>query len=100
MANNGGHEGAESLQAAVNYFFYLAKCYWPIVATEVCRRTALKKKWRPQVREKWDAFAFSFAPILILSREKRKRLGTRWRENKMANVLTQTVGEAKLFSET
>ena len=44
MANNEGHEGAESLQAAVNYFNYLAKCYWPIVAMEICRRTALKKK--------------------------------------------------------
>ena len=32
-----------------------------------------KKKWRPQVREKWDAFAFSFAPILILSRKKNER---------------------------
>ena len=101
MGNNEGYEGAESLQAAVNYFFYLAKCYWPAVAMEICRRTALKKKWRPQVREKWDAFAFSFAPILILSRKKkRKRLGTRWRKNKMATALIQTVGEAKLFSDT
>ena len=42
-AKKGGHEGAESPQAAVNYFFYLAKCYWPIVAMEMCRRTAQKK---------------------------------------------------------
>ena len=101
MANNEGHEGAESLQAAVNYFFYLAKCYWPIVAMEICRRTALKKKWHPQVREKWDTFAFSFASILILSRNKNERdWGRDGGKNKMANVLTQTVGEAKLFSET
>ena len=85
MANNEGHEGAESLQAAVNYFFSFAKCYWPIVAIKICKRTELKKKWRPQVREKWDAFAFSFAPILILSRKKTKETGdemegkTKWR---------------------
>ena len=101
IANNEGHEGAESLQKAVNYFFYLAKCYWPIVAMEICRRTALKKKWRPQVREKWDAFAFSSGSILILSREKNERDWERdGAKSKMANVLTQTVGEAKLFSET
>ena len=62
---------------------------------------ALKKKWRPQVREKWDAFAFSFASILILSRKKNERdCGRDGGKNKMANVLTQTVGEAKFFSET
>ena len=60
-----------------------------------------KKKWRPQVREKWDAFAFSFASILILSRKKNERdWGRDGGKNKMANVLTQTVREAKLFSET
>ena len=41
----------------------------------ICLRTALKKKWRPQVRERWDAFAFSFAFILILSRKKTKETG-------------------------
>ena len=71
MANNEGHEGAGSLQAAVNYLFYLVKCNWPIIAMEICRRTALENKWRPQVREKWDAFAFIFAPILIVSRKKK-----------------------------
>ena len=60
-----------------------------------------KKKWRPQVTEKWDAFAFSFAPILILSRKKNERdWGRDGGKNKMANGLTQTVGEAKLFSDT
>ena len=68
---------------------------------EICRRAALKKKRRKQVREKWDAFAFSFAPILILSRKTNERdWGRDGGKNKMANVLTQTVGEAKLFSIT
>ena len=53
------------------------------------------------MREKWDAFAFSFAPILILSRKTNERnWGRDGGKNNMANVLTQTVGEAKLFSDT
>ena len=53
------------------------------------------------MREKWDAFAFSFTPILILSRKNNERdWGRDGGKNKMANVLTQTVGEAKLFSDT
>ena len=100
MANNEGHEGVESLQAAVNYFFYLAECYWPIVAMEICRRTSLKKKWRPQVREKWDAFVFSLLPFSFFQGKNERDWGRDGGKNKMANVLTQTVGEAKLFSDT
>ena len=62
-----------SLQTAVNSFFYLAKCYWLIVAMEICRRTALKKKWRVPVRGKYDAFTFIFASILNLFIKKKKK---------------------------
>ena len=72
---------------------------------EICRRTALKKKWRVPVRGKYDAFTFIFASILSLFMKKKKRKKERDRgrnggENKMANVLIRAVGEAKLFSDT
>ena len=86
MANNEGHEGAESIQAAVNCFFYPAKCYWPIVAMEICRRTALKKKMASTSERKVVYVYFQFCSILILSRKKKtKETGdemegkTKWR---------------------
>ena len=44
-----GHEGPESLQRslelrAVNYFVSLARCYWMIVALEICMRSKMKKR--------------------------------------------------------
>ena len=54
------------------------------------------------MREKWDAFTFSFSSILSLSLKKKieRDWGRDGGKNKMANVLTQTVREVKLFSDT
>ena len=86
MANNEGHEGAESLQTAVNYFFYLAKCYRPIVAMEICRRTALKKKMASTSERKVGCVCFQFCSHSHSFKEKKaKETGdetegkTKWR---------------------
>ena len=101
MANNEGHEGAESLQAAVNYFFPFAKCYWPIVAIKICKRTELKKKMASTSERKVGCVCFQFCSHSHSFKEKNERdWGRDGGKNKMANVLTQTVGEAKLFSDT
>ena len=86
MANNEGHEGEESPPAAVNYFFYLAKCYWLIVAMEICRRTALEKKNGFHMREKSGMLLLSvFLPFSFFQGKKTKETGdemegkTKWR---------------------
>ena len=64
---------------------------------EICRQTALKKKWCIPVREKWDAFTFIFVSILSLSLKKKERdQGRNGGENKMANVWIRAVGEELL----
>ena len=97
MANNEGHEGAESLQAAVNYFFYLAKCYWPIVAMEICRRTALKKKMASTSERKVGCVCFQFCSHSHSFKEKRKRLGTRWREKQNGECFDSNCGRSEAF---
>ena len=99
MANNEGHEGAESLQAAVNYFFYLAKCYWPIVAIEICRRTTLKKKMVSTSERKEVCVCFQFCSHShsFPEKKKRKRLGTRWRGKQNGECSVSNCGRSKVF---
>ena len=101
IANNEGHDRAESLQAAVNYFFYLAKCYLPIVVMEICRRTALEKKMTCTSARKVGCLCFQFCSHSHSFKKKNERdWGRDGGKNKMTNVLIQTMGEAKLFSDT
>ena len=99
MANNEGHDGAESLQAAVNYFFYLAKCYWPIVAMEILQANCTEKRMASTSERKVRCVCFQFCSHshFFPEKKKRKRLGTRWTRKQNGECFDSNCGRSEAF---
>ena len=76
VANNEGHEGSESLQRAeFNYFFLFREILLAMRSYGNLQVNCTGKRWRPQVREKWDAVNFHFCFHSQNFPEKKKETG-------------------------
>ena len=72
VANNERHEEVESVlivSEAVNYFFYLVKCYWVIVPMVICWRTLVEMKMASTSDIAFYEKGFHFFPVVLERKE-------------------------------